>query len=178
MKKEFLYIVILVLAVACTPHNKPTNPTTIQQVDSIYTESDFDSYGDYYNSGHQVHSVDLLSEGLDYDSAGHIIGTGCNLYLSDIFIPKDSIVRLPSGTYNMDSTAKDMSFLRGMYFDGSVTGTYLLMIQNNQIQRIMLFAGGTMTIDYVENNIVIDFNLYLADSTHYHATYTGPATYR
>ena len=96
------------MAVACTPHNKPTKPTTNQQVDSIYTESDFRRYDDYYNSGHQVYAIDLLSEGLDYDSTGHIVGTGCNLYLSDIFAPKDSIMRLPAGTYTMDSVAKEL----------------------------------------------------------------------
>jgi hypothetical protein len=74
--------------------------------------------------------------------------------------------------------AKDMHFLRGMYFDGSITGTYLLQIQNGQMQRITLLTGGRMTVDYVENNVVLDFELYLADSTRYHATYTGPAMYR
>ena len=177
--RTYLYIAILVLAIACTPHNKPTRPTTIQQVDSIYTESDYRIHGDYYHSGHQVYSIDLLSEGLDYDSLGHIVGTGCNLYLSDVFAPKDSTQRLPSGTYEMNSTAKDMHFLHGMYFDGSVTGTYLLMIQENQVQRILLFVGGTITVDYMEDdNVVLDFDLYLADSTHYHATYTGPAIYQ
>lgn len=174
--KAYLYIVILVLAVACTPHNKPSQPTsTIQDADSIYTESDFRSYGDYYNSGHQVYAIDLLSEGLDYDSARYIVGTGCNLYLSDVFAPKDSTLRLPAGTYEMDSVAKDMRFLRGMYFDGNVTGTYLLQIQDGQMQRITLFTGGKMTVDYVEDDMVMGFELYLADSTRYHATYTGPA---
>lgn len=177
MKKIYLYIVIGLVA-ACTPHNKPTRPTTIQQVDSIYTESKFRLYGDYYNSGHQVYSIDLLSEGLDYDSTGHIIGTGCNLYLSDIFVPKDSTQRLPAGRYEMDSVAKDMRFLRGMYFDGSVTGAYLLMIQESQIQRIILLKRGTMTIKYVEDDVFLDFNLYLADSTRYHCTYTGSVIYR
>lgn len=176
--RVYLYIVILVLAVACTPHNRPSHPSTIQQVDSVYTKSDFRTYGDYYKSGHQVYAIDLLSDGLDYDSLGHIVGTGCNLYLSDIFAPKDSTLRLPAGTYEMDSVAKDMHFLRGMYFDGSITGTYLLQIQNGQMQRITLLTGGRMTVDYVENNVVLDFELYLADSTRYHATYTGPAMYR
>lgn len=175
--KAYLYIAILVLTAACTPHNRPTQPTTIQQADSIYTESCFRIFGDYHNSGHQVYSIDLLSDGLNYDSTGHILGTGCNLYLSDIFAHKDSVTRLPAGTYSMDSTAKDMSFLRGLSFDGSATGTYLLMIQESQMQRIMFFTEGTMTVEYIENDIVLDFNLYLADSTRYHATYTGSAIF-
>ena len=100
------------------------------------------------------------------------------LYLSDIFAPKDSTMRLPAGTYEMDSIAKDMCFLPGLYFEGSVTGAYLLIIQESQIQRIMLLTKGTMTIDYEENDVILDFNLYLADSTRYHCTYVGPAIYR
>ena len=177
MKKIYLYIVIGLVA-ACTPHNKPTRPTTIQQVDSIYTESKFCLYGDYYNSGHQVYAIDLLSDGLEYDSAWHISGTGCNLYLSDIFVAKDSTKRLPAGYYEMDSVAKEMTFLRGMSFEGNVTGTYLLLITEDQIQRILLMTGGNMTIAYEADDVVLDFNLYTEDSTHYHATYTGPAIYR
>ena len=78
----------------------------------------------------------------------------------------------------MDSVANEMSFLRGMYFDGDVTGTYLLTIEEDKIQRIMLFVGGTMTIGYVDDHVALDFNLYLADSTRYHARYVGPAMYR
>ena len=35
-----------------------------------------------------------------------------------------------------------------------------------------------MDIEYLEDNILLDFSLYTADSTWYHATYQGPATYR
>ena len=73
--KAYFYITILVLVSACVPQNKPTTPTHIQ-VDSVYTIADLRSYGDYYHSGHQVYALDLLSEGLEYDSAGYIIGSG------------------------------------------------------------------------------------------------------
>lgn len=175
--KKYIYIAIMALAIACQPYNKPTQSTGIQ-VDSTYITADFRKYGDYYNSGHQVYAVDLLSEGLVYDSLWQISGTGCNLYLSDIFTYKNDTSRLPTGTYEMDSVAKDMSFLRGMSFDGSITGSYLLVIEKDQIQRILLFTSGNMTVHYVEEDIVLDFNLYTEDSTYYHATYTGPATYR
>lgn len=175
--RKHIYIAIVVLAVACQPHNKPSKPSGFQ-VDSIYTTADFRTYGDYYNSGHQVYAIDLLSEGLAYDSAWQISGTGCNLYLSDVFALKNDTNHLPAGTYTMDSIAKEMSFLRGMSFEGSITGTYLLVIDKDQIQRILLFTGGNMTVDYVEEDIVLDFNLYTEDSTNYHATYNGPATYR
>ena len=175
--KAYWYIAIFVLAVACKPQNKPTS-SEILQLDSVFTTADFRMYGDYYESGHQVYAIDLLSDGLHYDSTWHISGSGCNLYLSDIFAHKDSTTRLPAGTYTMDSVANEMNFLRGMYFDGDVTGTYLLSIENDQIQRIILFTRGTMTIDYIDDDVVLNFHLYLADSTLYRATYTGPFTYR
>lgn len=170
--KAYFYIAILILVAACVPQNKPTQPTHIQ-VDSIYTSTDLRSYGDYYQSGHQIYALDLLSEGLEYDSAGYIVGSGCNLYLSDIFTHKDSTTGLPAGTYHMDSTAKEGCFLRGMEFESNITGTYLLVIQENTIQKMLLFKSGTMTIDYTYGDTLLKFDLYTADSTHYHATYKG-----
>ena len=78
----------------------------------------------------------------------------------------------------MDSTAQEMTFLRAMDFDGNITGTYLLTISEDQIQRILMFTGGNMNVTYNDDNVVLDFNLYTKDSTYYHATYTGPAIYR
>lgn len=173
MTKHLLYIAIILLVSACGPGNTPTTPTLVQ-ADSVYTESKIQAHGDYYNSGHQVYTIDLLSDGLDFDSAGYIIGSGYNLYLSDIFAPQDCTY-LPAGTYTMDSTAKEMTFLHGMHFDGDVTGTYLLDINDNQIQRIILFTGGTMTVDYINEDTILEFNLYLSDSTIYRASYTGYA---
>ena len=83
-----------------------------------------------------------------------------------------------AGHYEMDSVAKEMTFLRGMNFEGNITGTYLLHINENQIQKIVLFTGGSMDIAYLEDDIRLKFSLYTADSTWYHATYQGPATYR
>ena len=173
--KAYIYIAILLLVVACRPENKP-EPTTVLKVDSLYTIADFRAYGDYYNSGHQVYAVDLLSDGLEYDSAWHISGSGCNLYLSDVFTMKDSTNRVPSGIYDMDSVAREMTFLRGMYFEGNITGTYLLQILDDQIQRITLFSHGTMTVDYSEDDVILDLNLYTEESVRYHATYTDSNT--
>lgn len=176
--KTYLYIALALLAISCTPQNKPNTPSTTVQADSIYTTADFRTYGDYYHSGHQLYAIDLLSEGLTYDSAWHISGSGSNLYLSDVFAHMDSTSRLPAGTYHMDSIAEENTFLRGLYFEGNITGTYLLQIQDNQMQQITLFTSGLMTIAYQEQNILLDFTLYTADSVCYRATYTGPARYR
>lgn len=176
--KAYLSIALVLLMVACHPSNKPSKPSGLQQVDSVYTQSDFRAYGDYYNSNHQVYAIDLLSDGLEYDSVWHISGTGCNLFLSDVFVHKDSVTRLPAGVYEMDSVAREMSFLRGMYFENNITGSYLLTIEEDQIQRIILFTSGTMTIDYQDEDVVIDFELYTADSVRYHGMYQGRAMYR
>lgn len=176
--KAYIYIALVLLLVACQPPNRPTKPTGLQQVDSVYTQADFRAYGDYYNSNHQVYAIDLLSDGLVYDSVWHISGTGCNLFLSDVFVHRDSVTRLPAGVYEMDSVAREMSFLRGMYFESNITGSYLLTIEQDQIQQIILFTTGTMTIDYQDEDVVIDFELYTADSVRYHGMYQGPAQYR
>lgn len=175
--KIYIYILLVALLIACKPGNVPTRPTE-QQWDSVYTAADFRHYGDYYQSGHQVYAIDLLSEGLAYDSLWHIHGSGYNLYLSDVFAAMTDTAALPAGTYTMDSVAKEMSFLRGMNFDGSITGSYMLMIEESNIQQIILFTTGSMTVAYEEDDILVDMHLYTADSTYYHAYYTGPARYR
>ena len=174
--KHYIYIVLFLFLVGCNPYNRPTHPSSppTLKADSVYTKADFRQYGDYHNTGHQVFAIDLLSEGLEYDSTFHISGSGCNLFLSDIFVT-DSLVE---GHYKMDSVAKDMTFLRGMDFEGNITGTYLLHINENQIQKIVLFTGGSMDIAYLEDKILLEFELYTTDSTFYHATYQGPAMYR
>jgi hypothetical protein len=175
--KHTLYLLLLLLCVACRPngtHNPPSTPNTVKE-DTLLITADFRKHGDYYNTGHQVFAIDLLSDGLTYDSTYHIYGSGCNLFLSDIFTLTDS---LPAGHYTMDSVAKDMTFLRGMYFESNITGTYLLLINQDQIQRIILFTSGSMDIEYIDDEISIDFSLYTADSSLYHATYQGPVMYR
>lgn len=175
--KHIVFILLLVFLVSCdSPINRPpTPPTPTLKMDSVYTTADFRSYGDYYNANLQVFAIDLLSEGLAYDSTFHISGSGCNLFLSDIFTTCDSI---PAGRYKMDSVAQEMTFLRGMDFEGNITGTYLLHINEDKIQQIVLFNRGSMDVDYTAEGVKIDFKLYTADSTYYHATYQGPSKYR
>ena len=52
-------------------------------------------------------------------------------------------------------------------------------INEDKIQQIVLFHGGSMDVAYTEEGSVhLDFSLYTTDSTYYHAQYTGPAHYR
>lgn len=173
--KNYIYILLFLFVVSCKPYNGPTNPGSqpILKADSVYVTADFRQYGDYYNTGHQVFAIDLLSEGLKYDSTFHISGSGYNLFLSDIFV-SDTLLVDGEYHYEMDSVAKNMTFLRGMYFEGgNITGTYLLHISNDTIQQIVLFTSGSMDITLEKDSIQLDFSLYTADSTLYRATYQG-----
>lgn len=172
--KYIVYTLLFILMVSCQKNHNIIYPSRMP-LDSVYTTADFRTHGDYYGIGLQVYAIDLLSDGLVYDSTYHIYGSGCNLYLSDVFAKTDTLIE---GHYVMDSTAKDMTFLRGMDFEGNITGTYLLQIRDDKIDKIILFTGGTMDVQYIENDIRIDFSLYTSDSTHYHAYYIGSADYR
>ena len=173
--RNAIYLILLLLVASCNPIYNPNKPSKPSAADSVFVCADFRKHGDYYNTGHQVYAIDLLSKFLEYYSVFHIQGSGYKLFISDIFTTSTS---LPAGHYQMDSVAKDMTFLRGMDFEGSITGTYLLQISQNKIQRLTLFTGGSMDVAYLEDDIVLDFKLYTADSTLYHATYQGPAMYR
>ena len=174
--KKILYIIFALTRIGCNPTNHTNPPSTPSaQPDSVYVTADFRKHGNYYGTGHQIFAIDLLSNGLTYDSTYHISGTGYNLFLSDVFIKNDSLV---AGHYEMDSVVRDTSFLRGMDFEGNITGTYLLQIQDDKVLHITLFTAGSMEVSYHENEIRLDFTLYTIDSTRYHATYQGSAIYR
>ena len=114
-----------------------------------------------------------MSDGLQYDSLGYITGTGYNLYLSDVFTGLADSLGLPAGSYKMDSVAREGTFLRGMDFDGNITGCYLLEISNDQLKRIVLFTSGSMQVAYEGEEIILDLTLYTADSLQYKAMYLG-----
>lgn len=172
------YIFLLfILFVACDPSYNNNAPTdgVMTEYDSVYTLADIQWHKQYYPMlERQVFSIDLLSEGLSFDSTNHIVGTGYNLYISDIFLPLATTC-LQSGIYQMDSTASSYTFLPYMYFEGNITGCYLLDIQESNIQQIIGFTTGTMQLEYIgENDIRLDLLLYTADSIRYHAMYEGP----
>ena len=164
--KQLYYIILMLLLVGCIPHNNPNNPTGLQ-VDSVFTSAKIQWHGDYYNSGHQVFSLDLLSEGLSFDSTQKIVGTGYNLYFSDIFLEKNDTL-LQTGIYRMDTTAQAFSFLPYMYFEGNITGCYLLEIEDGRAKRIIGFTGGEIELLDVEQ-MHMDIRLYTEDKKLYHA---------
>lgn len=175
----FKYILpLLVILTACQTTRKP-HIDSVVLYDSVYVTADLQWHKQYYSLlNRQVFSIDLLSDGLTFDSAYHIQGTGLNLYISDIFLPMESTI-LQEGVYCMDTTAEANTFLPYQQFEGgNITGCYMLDIQESKIQRIIGFTTGSFEITSLGKDIRIDMSLYLADSTHYRATYQGPALYR
>ena len=179
MRIFIVYILpLLVTFVACRPINQPDTDSAIGY-DSVYVIADIQWHQQYYPLlDRQVFSIDLLNKGLEFDSTNHIVGTGVNLYFSDIFLPLTDTV-LKEGIYSMSSTPDAYTFLPYMYFEGNITGCYMLNIQEGNIERIIGFTAGNFEIISMENNdIHMDISLYTADSTHYHAIYQGPALYQ
>ncbi len=179
MKKGYIILLLLAMLTACQHGNKNETEDAMPY-DSIYVIADLQWHKQYYPLlDRQVFSVDLLTEGLAFDSAYHITGTGLNLYFSDIFLSMTDSV-LQEGIYCMDTTTQVRTFLPYKDFEGgNITGCYMLDIQESQIQRIIGFTAGELQLEYIsEKDICLDILLYTTDSTRYHATYQGPANYR
>ena len=179
MKQLQIILSVLFLLSACDPYNHGTitnGTNTLTEYDSVYTIIDVQWHKQYYPLlDKQVFSIDLLTDGLAFDSAHHIVGSGLNLYFSDIFLPLDKVV-LQDGVYRMDSTANANTFLPYKYFEGNVTGCYLLDIQDSNIKTIIGFSAGEFKITSIDDDMHMEISLYLEDSTCYRATYQGPIT--
>lgn len=179
MKKEYILLLLLILVTGCRYQPNRPDVDNIVQYDSIFVIADMQWHKQYYPLlDRQVFSIDLLSEGLDFDSAHHIMGTGLNLYFSDIFMSMTDN-ELQEGLYRMDTTTAAQTFLPYQYFEGgNITGCYMLDIEESKIQRIVGFTAGEFTLTSLGEDIRMDISLYTEDSTRYHAIYQGPAHYR
>ena len=165
MKHIFRTIIILtaVSFAACKGNNTPVKP------DPIVTELNHGLvlfYGAYYEGlPRNVVALDLYSSELNFDDNGYIRGTGTNLYISDIFLPlTDSIPA--DGTYRCDTTAEVNTFLPGMDFEGTPTGTYLLQIKEDAIAQLILFNDSSFTLKEKDGITDIQFNLTAKDKTY------------
>ncbi len=132
-------------------------------------------YGDYYAEegiALNVLDIDLLSPKLSYDSIGRIVGSGTNLYFSDIFLhPTDTL--LPAGIYTADTTAAVHTFLPGMNYEGGVSGAYLLNITDNAVIDIILIEKGSFNLTYEGDTTHITFDLITTKGTAYKGTFHG-----
>ncbi len=158
--------------VAC---QAPNNPTKVASVDTELDKGKVTFYGAYYAEeglNYNVLDLDLLSEHLSYDSLGHIVGTGTNLYFSDIFLsPTDSL--LQEGIYTADTIPAERTFLPGMNYEGGVSGAYLLQIVDNQVSRIILIDKGTFHLTQEGDTTHIAFDLVTDTKQAYKGTFHG-----
>ena len=158
--------------VAC----RPVNPSSYRGMPQEYKTAYQQIYGHCYDSlpDLAVVSLDLYSEGLELNKDKRIVGTGYNLFLSDIFVP-DSL--LEEGEYYSlpsDSVPKSFTFLRGRNYEGTPHGMYILNIENDKVTHIQVLDSGR----FVYSNDSLLFTLYYRNiyggKVTYSCSYTGP----
>lgn len=156
---------LVVLSVFCLPacrrhHDPVLRPILAKEFTDCYIRS----YGEYYpSSSVSVFSFDLYSEGLTLDSVGLMQGTGTNVYLSDVFAPLGAALP-PAGAYAMDTTAAPFTLLPGRHFDARTTGAYSLLVENERILSLTLYADTLVEIDYRDDtlDLTLRFKSYRA----------------
>lgn len=161
MKQRLLYIYMVFgwITFGLTACGEPNKPEPKQPFASEYHSCYVVQYGQAYDSvPHNVFALDLYSEGLTLDSTKHIVGTGTNLYISDIFL-SDSL--FATGTYLSDTTAADHTFLPGQTFEGTPTGIYLLMISESSVAGIQVVDSGRFVVNQTADSLYdMCFTLY------------------
>ena len=169
--RRLVFFLCIMCLVSCHQRNTPVAQRKVTHIDTVFTTAYAKSYGAYYKGlNRQVMSLDLYSEGLTLHK-DTISGTGTNLYFSDIFA--DAGI-LEEGEYTVDSTANSHTALSAMSFEGSVTGTYLLLINDSKLERMYLFPSGTFAVQYEDKDTCrIDFHLLTDDKQTYDAVYRG-----
>ena len=162
--KRIAYILILMLVVAAC--NTPTPRERKDIGDKNFTSAYVKFYGAHYASRgieNNVIDLDLYSEGLSLDSTGHIVGTGTNVYLSDIFIAKTDSA-LIEGSYVSDTTGGEYTFLPGVNYDGNISGAYLLRITDGVLSAYTLFDRGEMMVEQEDDSVLISLKMKYEES--------------
>ena len=158
-----LFLAILLANVMTSCHRSYT-PIVYQSLDTVLVSGQLEYYGRYYKKegvDYDVVSLDLYSKGLGLNDEGRMEGVGTNLYISDIFVPNTILEKdkpqsvLPEGTYQSDSTANLMHFLRGLDYDGNYGGSYVLLMGESSYS-VQIITEAEMTVAYVGDTLVLD----------------------
>lgn len=170
--RKIIAICLCALAVAGCDSNTVVGDSTVSS--AKYTAGYAVFWGDFYAEkgvANNVLSMDLYSVGLSVDSAGYYVGSGTNLYISDIFqLPVDTL--LIGGTYQMDTTCGAQTFLAGVDYDGRQTGTYLVTV-TDMGTSVEVLTDGTFTLSYKGDTTIIDFYMKKSDGKSFTANYRG-----
>lgn len=159
---RFVTGAMLIIGLAgCNKNSPALKPTYADKLQSCYMEY----YGQSYDSvAHNVFALDLYSEGLTLDSANHIVGSGTNLYISDIFV---SDTALQEGVYHSSTGTEEHTFLPGQDFEGIPTGIYVLSITDGSVSTIQVIDSGRFVVQQTNDSLYnIRFTLYYNQHTY------------
>lgn len=181
MKKYFLILFSLLMLASCRQSNTPSTPSGTYA--TTFNLGQLEYYGAYYaeaglESG--VMAIDLYSEGLTLNRKGYMVGTGTNLYFSDIFIDiADSANLKKDAVYSSDTTGMPLTFLPGTYYEGNFTGAYLLSITEGQLTGYTLIPEGSLSLQTSALGVTtISFEGKLSNGKKYTCDYEGRLQYQ
>ena len=165
-----IHHLLFIIAAVLTSCSNPT-PTPSRGLPKEYNLAYEELFGRCYDSiPYNVIGLDLYSEGLTLDSDHRIKGSGCNLYISDIFAEGE---RLAPGIYRSDTTALPFTFLPGINFEGYPHGMYILNIEEDKIIDIQLLDSGLFAFRNDSLLFTLYYrNVYGTKST-YHCSFHG-----
>lgn len=172
MKGKLVYLIIALVSLSMTGCYSSYTSRTVQTLDTVMTSGRLEYYGAYYKQigvTYDIISLDLYSKGLGLNDDGKMEGVGTNLYISDIFVPTTDGT-LPEGTYRSDTTANPMHFLRGLDYDGSYGGSYVLLMSESGY-KVLPITEGEMTMAYAGDTLVLDGSAKLRNTRqpyHFH----------
>lgn len=145
--------------------NEPTNNVTLRQPFTNGYSVYYGTYYDYLGIDAHVFELDLYTEGLGLDSTGQYVGTGQNLYMTDIFsIGSDSL--LAEGNYTIDTLYQYTagSILGGESYGGIPGGAQLINVSSTGISYDYI-KSGTMEVKYRNDSVLIAFKLQTQQGT-------------
>jgi len=173
--KKLLPLIVLVALAACNPEKTYVSPNIFPD---RYTSGWEERHGRCYDSiPCAVVSLDLYSEGLTLDTTTRRMqGTGYNLYLSDIFVPGDTLALGEYTSLTLNSQLSTLNypftFLPGRDFEGTPHGAYLLKIENGKLISYQLFDSGSFTVQDTTGGLTrLSFTLVYTNAENRSATY-------
>ena len=176
-KKITLYIFCLlagILPYSCDNRkNEPSKNVVLRQPFTAGYAVYYGAYYDYLGIDAHVFELDLYTEGLGIDSTGQYVGSGQNLYMTDIFsLGNDSL--LAEGIYSIDTLYQYTpgSILGGESYGDIPGGAQLINVSSTGISYDYI-RSGTMEIKYRNDSILIHFKLLTQQELQIESQFNG-----